>query len=312
MQDLVYVTRDGDQLQYKFVKSGNPAATVVFLNGSFFNYHQWDLLHSRLNRKAIGKGISLDYLFMDYRGFGEVAPLACPFTFEAIQADVLDLLDKERIHGDVRIVGSSLGSLVGLSMLEQEPGRFSSLVAYGLVAPVAPVVRHVLEVFDRMKEQLAPLLSRKGVERLDKTTIIPVARAMWETFVVQYSRTAAPVKARGFTDAYATYVLKYMNGTPTSTIRSFLNLFTSDILMEKVSSARFSPSTFQKTSVFHGMDDLVTPYTDVKSFCDHAKVWEFKGFQNKGHTDFILDGQICDVIAGAILSQEYSSHHVMP
>ncbi len=304
MQDAVYDTQDGNQFLYKLVRSDNPAATVVFLNGSFFNYHQWDLLVSRLNRKALDSGVHLDFLFMDYRGFGDVAPLTRPFTFEAIQADVLDLLDKEQIHGDVRLVGSSLGSLVGLSLLEQEPGRFSSLVVYGLVAPVAPVVRHVLEVFDRMKEQLAPVLSRKGIERLDKATISPVARAMWDTFVVRYSRTAAVVKARGFTDAYAAYILKYMNGTPTSTIRSFLDLFTSDTLVEKVSIARFSPSTFQNTSVFHGMDDLVTPYPDVRSFCDQAKVREFKGFQNKGHTDIILDGQACDVLAGAILSRE--------
>jgi pimeloyl-ACP methyl ester carboxylesterase len=303
VQDAAYETRDGDQLRYRLIRNGNPAATVVFLNGSFFNYHQWDLLHSRLNRKAIGKGTRLDYLFMDYRGFGDVAPLTHPFTFEAIQADVLDLLDNERIHGDVRLVGSSLGSLVGLSLLEQEPGRFSSLVVYGLVAPVAPVVQHVLEVFDRMKEQLVPALFRKGIERLGKATIDPVARAMWDTFIVQYSRTAAAVKARGFTDAYATYILKYMNGTPTSTIRSFLDFFTSNTRIEHVLDVRFSPNTFQKMSVFHGMDDLVTPYPDVRLFCDQAKIREFTGFKKKGHTDVILDGIICDALAGAILSR---------
>jgi pimeloyl-ACP methyl ester carboxylesterase len=304
VQDAVYETRDGDQLRYKFVHGDNPAATVVFLNGSFFNYHQWDLLVSRLNRKATDSGTRLDFLFMDYRGFGDVAPLSRPFTFEAIQADVLDLLDKEQIHGDIRLVGSSLGSLVGLSLLEHSPGRFSSLVVYGLVAPVVPVIQHVQEVFDCMKGQLVPVLSRKGVERLDQATITPVAKAMWETFIMQYSRTAAKIKARGFTDAYTTYILKYMHGTPTSTIRSFLDFFTSNTRMENVSGARFSPGTFQKTSVFHGMDDLVTPYPDVKRFCDQAKVREFKGFQRKGHTDIILDGQVCDVLAGALVSRE--------
>jgi pimeloyl-ACP methyl ester carboxylesterase len=305
VQDAVYDTRDGDQLRYKLVRGGNPAATVVFLNGSFFNYHQWDLLFSRLNRRAIDSGTSLDFLFMDYRGFGDVAPLSHPFTFEAIQADVLDLLDKEQIHGDVRLVGSSLGSLVGLSLLERSPGRFSSLVAYGLVAPVVPVIQHVREIIKGMKGQLAPVLSRAGVERLDQATIIPVARAMWETFVVQYSRSAAAVKARGFTDAYATYILKYMHGTPMSTIRSFLDFFTSNTLTEAVSSERFSTSTFQKVSVFHGMADLVTPYQDVKLFCDQANVREFTAFQNKGHTDIILDGKLCDALASAILSHNY-------
>ncbi len=302
MQDSVHETRDGDRLRYKLVRGGVPAATVVFLNGSFFNYHQWDLLHSRLNRRAISRGIRLDYLFMDYRGFGDVPPLSHPFTFDAIQADVLGLLDEEQIHGDVRIVGSSLGSMVGLSLLERWPGRFSSLAAYGLVAPVVPVVRHVREVFDRMKGQLAQVLSQEGGRRLDQASIIPFARAMWDTFVVQYSRTAAAVKARGFTDAYAAYILKYTRGTPASTIRSFIDYFTSDAIEEIASNAHFSPGTFQKVDVFHGMDDLVTPFQEVKSFCDRAGVRRFEAFHGKGHTDVILDGSICDVVASAIIS----------
>nr|MDO8083821.1 alpha/beta hydrolase [Candidatus Sigynarchaeum springense] len=302
MQDAVYETRDGAHVRFKHVRGGDPAATVVFLNGSFFNHHQWDLLFSRLNRRATGNGTRLDYIFMDYRGFGDVPPLSRPFTFGAIQADVLELLDKEQVHGDVRLVGSSLGSLVGLSLLERLPGRFSSLVVYGLVAPVMPVVRHVREVFDRMKGQVAGVLSQHGGDRLDQASITPLARAMWDTFVVQYSRTAPAVKARGFTDAYATYILKYMRCTPVSTILSFLDCITSDAMENDVTSASFSPGTFQRTDVFHGVEDLVTPFPDVKSFCEGAGVRSFRPFQGKGHTDVILDGGICDAIAGAVLS----------
>jgi pimeloyl-ACP methyl ester carboxylesterase len=304
VQDKVYTTRDGDQLQYLLASGSKADATVVFLNGSFFNHHQWDLLFSRLSRKTREHGKNLDFLFLDYRGFGNVAPLSHPFTFDAIQGDVLDLLDKERIRGDLQLVGSSLGSLVGLSLLERAPGRFSSLVAYGFVTPVVTVVQHVREIFSKIKGQIEPILSRKGTERLDQATITPVAKAMWETFIVQYSRTAAAIKARGFTDAYATYLLKYMQGTPISTIGSFLDFFTNDALAESVATARFSPGTFQKVSVFHGTDDLITPFPDTKSFCDQVGIHEFKAFPNKGHTDLILDGVICDAIADAVLSHE--------
>ncbi|MEX2680072.1 MAG: alpha/beta fold hydrolase [Candidatus Sigynarchaeota archaeon] len=304
MQDTVHETQDGDRLRYKLVRGEDPVATVVFLNGSFFNYHQWDLLFSRLHRKIEDKGIRLDYIFMDYRGFGDVPPLVHPFTFDAIQTDVLGLIDEKQVHGDVRLVGSSLGSLVGLSLLNRCPERFSSMVVYGFVAPTLPVIRHVREVFDCMAGQLASFLSRYGMARLDQSSIAPFARAMWDTFVVQYSRTAASVKARGFTDAYASYILKYMNGTPVSTIRSFLDFFTSNDIEAIMSKNRFSLDIFQKVVVFHGMDDLVTPFADVKSYCDHAGVRGFQALPNKGHTDFILDGGICDALAGALLSDK--------
>ncbi|MBN2152342.1 MAG: alpha/beta fold hydrolase [Candidatus Lokiarchaeota archaeon] len=303
MQDAVHETRDGDRLRYKLVRSGGPAVTVVFLNGSFFNYHQWDLLSSRLNRMAVDKGIGVDSLFMDYRGFGDVPPLSRPFSFDAVQTDVLGLLGEERIHGDVRLVGSSLGSLVGLSLLDRFPGRFSSLAAYGLVAPVLAVVRHVKGVFGHMRGQLAAWLSGKGEERLDKGSIAPFAGAMWDTFVARYSRTAAAVKARGFTDAYASYILKYTRGTPASTIRSFLDYFTSDAMETNLEGAHLSPVTFQKTDIFHGTDDLVTPFLEVKSFCDSAGVRTFRAFQGAGHTDVILDGGICDALASAVLAE---------
>ncbi|NMC06584.1 MAG: alpha/beta hydrolase [Candidatus Lokiarchaeota archaeon] len=302
MQGKVFPTRDGDQLVYTFASGSKPDATIIFLNGSFFNHHQWDLLFSRLSRKAREQGKNFDYLFIDYRGFGNVAPLSHPFTFDAIQEDVLDLLDTEHVGGDVRIVGSSLGSLVGLSLLDREPSKISSLFAYGFVPPAMPVIQHVREVFTRVKAQLATFLSSMPPARMDEATITPFAKAMWDTFVLRYSRTVAAIKARGYNDAYATYILKYMKGTPATTIASFLDFFTSESIVEMIGKARFSPSLFKKVTVFHGTDDLIAPFPDVKAFCDAVQVHQFLALQGKGHTDIILDGSLCDAIAATVLA----------
>jgi pimeloyl-ACP methyl ester carboxylesterase len=298
---LVHSTTDGNAFSFKHVCTSSTATTVVFLNGSFFNFHQWDLLASRVNRQAGKFGIQPNLLFMDYRGFGNVPPLAKPITFEALRSDVIELLDAEGIDGNVVLAGSSLGSLVGLSLLAQVEQRFKALVVYGFAAPVEPVIHHVRGIFLELQDMLAPLLIQDGDERLNMDAIPSFANAMWEIFIVKYSRAPAAVKARGFNSAYTSYILKYMHDTPVSTIKSFLDFFTGATLLANVTSLQISPTIWKKVKVFHGKDDLITPFSDVNGFCKRVGTGQFKAFEEKGHTDFIINGAVCDEIATEIL-----------
>jgi len=302
VQDIIHDTRDGNQLRYVIERTTNPVATVVFLNGSFFNYHQWDLLVSRVSRKARSTGMLVDLLLMDYRGFSTARPLVTPFSFDTIKGDVVEILDRETVTSPIILVGASLGSLLGLALLADQPRRFSTLVAYGFAAPVGDLVRHVRGIFVETRNHLARnpayLASRQG--RLDAAIIKPVARALWDIFVIEHSRTPDSVKARGFTDAYGSFILKYMAGTPVSTIDAFLDHFTGDSSMEKFDATPLTEDVLAKVAIFQGEDDLVTPFPLVDRFSrDHGI--RLKSFTKKGHTDYMLDGPICDAMAGAIL-----------
>jgi len=308
VQEKVYVLPDSNQLCYEMVRSPDAKATVVFLNGSFFNRKQWELLVSRLKRKMHASDRYLDLVLMEYRGFGNALPLQGRFTLDFVQDDVLEILDVEEVKGEINLVGCSLGSIVGLALLNRSTERFSKFYAYGFAPPANALIRQLIDIFIEIR---IALRDESGffddmTARIDERTIHPFAKVMWDVFVVKHSRSPESLKARGYTESYGAYILRYMKGTPVATIASFLDFFTDPALIFDADGVTIQGSVLEKITVFQGEDDMVTPYDMIKQYCRSYPVMKLVSFKKKGHTDIFLDGHICDVMASAILEREKS------
>ncbi len=303
---VILTLRDGNELRVKRLDVGSPmqaSPVIVFLNGSFFDFKQWDLLVSRLTREIEKAKGSAVLLLSDYRGFGHVAPLNRPFAFGDITRDVIEILEKERVQGDVHLVGMSLGSLVGVALLGDHPSRFRSLTAYGFATPVSSLIKHVQGIFLETRAFLEKhgFFSREKEARVDKTSVDVLARALWQVFVLDHSKTPDSVKRRGYMPSYGQYIYKYTAGTHISTLDSFLEFFTDPTLPGAVDSMERDPGLLRRVRVFHGKDDLVTPVEHLLSFNLTSMLGGIHVLDQRGHTDIMLDADACDAIASSIV-----------
>jgi 3-oxoadipate enol-lactonase len=108
--------------------AGEGPETVVLVNGSIFNYHQWDQQALPiLLRKLDGQCRFLQY---DYVGVGGSSAKTAPFRMLDLADELRDLLDAlavERIH----LLGISKGSLVGQAFLIRHRERACSFCGLG-------------------------------------------------------------------------------------------------------------------------------------------------------------------------------------
>ena len=108
--------------------TGTGPETAVLINGSVFNYHQWDK-HALpiLQRELAGQCRFLQY---DYIGVGGSSAKNAPFNMFDLADELLALLDAlsvDRVH----LLGISKGSLVGQAFLIQHPQRALSFCGLG-------------------------------------------------------------------------------------------------------------------------------------------------------------------------------------
>jgi pimeloyl-ACP methyl ester carboxylesterase len=108
--------------------SGSGPEVVVLVNGSVFNYHQWDMQAlPRLRRALDGRVRFLQY---DYVGVGGSSAKTVPFRMFDLADELralLDALSVERAH----LLGISKGSLVGQAFLIRYPKRALSFCGLG-------------------------------------------------------------------------------------------------------------------------------------------------------------------------------------
>ena len=108
--------------------SGSGPEVVVLINGSVFNYHQWDMQAlPTLQRELNGQVRFLQY---DYVGVGGSSAKTVPFRMFDLADELRDLLDAlsvERVH----MFGISKGSLVSQAFLIRHRERALSFCGLG-------------------------------------------------------------------------------------------------------------------------------------------------------------------------------------
>jgi len=108
--------------------TGDGPETVVLVNGSVFNFHQWDkqalpILHRELGGRC-------RFLQYDYVGIGGSSAKTTPFRMLDLADELRDLLEAlatDRVH----LLGISKGSLVGQAFLIRHRERVLSFCGLG-------------------------------------------------------------------------------------------------------------------------------------------------------------------------------------
>jgi pimeloyl-ACP methyl ester carboxylesterase len=135
--------------------TGDGPETLVLVNGSVFNYRQWDKQALPLLKRELGG--SWRFLQYDYVGIGGSSAKTAPFRMLDLADELRDLLDAlsvDRVH----LLGISKGSLVGQALLIRHPERVQSFCGLGNPNLLS---RDSKQVFSSFQERLAALEALK-------------------------------------------------------------------------------------------------------------------------------------------------------
>ena len=151
--------------------SGSGPAVLVLVNGSVFNFHQWEMQALPLLRRALDGQVR--FLQYDYVGVGGSSAKTVPFRMSDLADELRDLLDALQV-GPAHLLGTSKGSLVGQAFLIRHRERALSFC--GLGNPNA-LSERLKEIFSAYQDRLAALdeireLWPERINRANYTEII--------------------------------------------------------------------------------------------------------------------------------------------
>lgn len=144
--------------------SGEGPEVLVLVNGSVFNYHQWDTLALPiLQEELAGRCRILQY---DYVGVGGSSAKDVPFRMLDLADELRDLLDALEV-GPVHLLGISKGSMVGQAFLFRHPERAKSFCGLGNPHLLS---QHIGPTFAGFRERIAALETLRDLwpQRIDK------------------------------------------------------------------------------------------------------------------------------------------------
>ncbi|MHA2502106.1 MAG: alpha/beta fold hydrolase [Candidatus Kariarchaeaceae archaeon] len=138
--------------------------TIMFLNGSVFNYKQFYPVYLPRIQKALGDRYSL--LLYDYTGVGESSGYKGEFDFLRLTDEAIELLDALNLD-QVHLFGLSKGGLMAQFITAKYPDRILSFAGYGNPNLANDDKREMLE--KDYKSRLQSVQSLKGIyhERVD-------------------------------------------------------------------------------------------------------------------------------------------------
>ena len=134
--------------------TGDGPETVVLVNGSVFNYHQWDRQALPILRRGLGQRCR--FLQYDYVGVGGSSAKTVPFSMFDLAdelRDLLDVLSVERAH----LLGISKGSLVAQAFLIRHRERVRSFCGLGNPNVLSEDLELTFAVFQERIEALEDL-----------------------------------------------------------------------------------------------------------------------------------------------------------
>ena len=155
--------------------SGSGPEVIVLVNGSVFNYHQWDMQALPiLRRKLDGRVRFLQY---DYVGVGGSSAKTVPFRMVDLADELRDLLDAlsvERVH----LLGISKGSLVGQAFLISHRERAVSFCGLGNPNVLSDKLKGTFSIF---QERLTALEEIRDLwpERINRANYAEVVNRVY-------------------------------------------------------------------------------------------------------------------------------------
>jgi pimeloyl-ACP methyl ester carboxylesterase len=262
--------------------SGDGPATVVLVNGSAFNYHQWDrqplpILQPRLHGTC-------RFLQYDYIGVGGSSAKTTPFRMSDLADELRDLLDAlavDRVH----LLGISKGSLVGQAFLIRHPERAASFCGLGNPHMLSD---HLGPTFSIFQERLQALKEMVDIwpQRINRENYTSIFNAIYvpAMFVKPYAALSLVERLRALIVRRMVYPA--LEGTFIQTMVDLFRYYTNDIAREVPDFAQGLPQVRGvPILLLNGTADTTTPVQmsrELAQVLPGAELVEFEGVTHMG------------------------------
>jgi len=262
--------------------SGDGPETVVLVNGSVFNYHQWDMQAlPRLQGAFKGQARFLQY---DYVGVGGSSAKTAPFRMLDLADELRDLLDAlsvDRVH----LCGISKGSLVGQAFLIGHCER--ALTFCGLGNPNV-LSRDLTGTFSAFQDRLEALEEIRELwpQRINRANYAEVVNRVYvpAMFGKEYQDLSLMERLRAMIVRRMVYPA--LEGTFIQTMVDLFHFYVGDITEEVAAFADGLPQ-IQGAPILllNGTADTTTPVhmsRELAQLLPQAELVEFEGVTHMG------------------------------
>jgi pimeloyl-ACP methyl ester carboxylesterase len=264
---------------------------VVLINGSIFNYHQWDKQALPILQRGLGDRCR--FLQYDYVGVGGSSAKTVPFRMLDLADELSDLLNALSI-GRVHLLGISKGSLVGQAFLMRHPRRAWSFCGLGNPNVLSGNAEEVKSIFQQRLQELETLrelwperIDRQNYPRIFDTVYVPAM------FGKPYGSLSLPEKLRVALVRRMVYPI--LEGTFIQTMVDLFRYNVTDIVQEAPAfSEGLSGISGVPILLLNGTADTTTPVQmsrELATLLPEAELVEFDGVTHMGPMLLKKEGQ---------------------
>lgn len=262
--------------------SGDGPETVVLVNGSVFNYHQWDDQVLPILRRGLGGRCR--FLQYDYVGVGGSSAKTAPFSMLDLADELCDLLDAlsvERVH----LLGISKGSLVGQAFLIRHRERAKSFCGLGNPNVLSEHLESTFAVFQERIEALEDL-KELWPQRINRQNYVRVFNHVYVPAL--FSKTYADLSLAERLRAFVVRRIVYpaLEGTFIQTMVDLFHYYVGDIAQE---APAFAEGLLSVRGIpillLNGTADTTTPVQmsrELAQLLPDAELVEFEGVTHMG------------------------------
>ncbi|MEA3233022.1 MAG: alpha/beta hydrolase [Thermodesulfobacteriota bacterium] len=270
--------------------SGSGLETVVLINGSVFNYHQWDRQAMPVLNRGLGRHCR--FLQYDYIGVGGSSAKTKPFSMLDLADELSELLDALSV-GPVHLLGISKGSSVGQAFLIRHRDRIKSFCGLGNPNLNSPDLARVFDNFktriqtlEDLKELWPQRVNRENYLRIFNHVYVPIM------FFKTYSDLSLVERLKAFIARRMVYPA--MEGTFVQTMVDVFRYFVEGVGQDAPTFTKELPHVSGiPILLMNGTADTTTPVhmsRELAKIIPEAELVEFDGVTHMGPMLLKKDG----------------------
>jgi pimeloyl-ACP methyl ester carboxylesterase len=262
--------------------TGEGPETVVLVNGSVFNYRQWDGQALPILKQGLdGRCRFLQY---DYVGIGGSSEKTTPFRLFDLADELRELLDALAVE-EVHLLGISKGSLVGQALLIRSPERVRSFC--GLGNPHLPskdtdqtfsAFEARLKILEGLQDLWPQRINDENYARFFNQVYVPVM------FSKSYGDLSFVERVRAWLVRRMVYPA--LEGTRIQTVVDLFRFYVNNITEEAPAFAEGLPQVRDiPILLLNGTADKTTPIhfsRELAQMLPEAELVEFEGLTHMG------------------------------
>jgi pimeloyl-ACP methyl ester carboxylesterase len=255
---------------------------IVLVNGSVFNYHQWDNQALPILRQGLSRRCR--FLQYDYIGFGGSSAKAAPINLFDLADELRDLLDALSID-NAHLMGISQGSMVGQAFLIRHPERANSFCGLGnpnllsqSLGPTFSVFNDRVKALEELKELWPQRINQKNYVSLFNSIYVPAI------FSKDYADLSLTERLRS--NLVRRMIYPALAGTFVKSIVDLFRYYTSGITKEIHAFSEGLPKVRGiPILLLNGTADTITPINmsrELVQLLPDAELVEFEGITHIG------------------------------